>query len=194
MTAVGVVATVFILSARHQWDAQSDDGASTGNKERTYPTTEKELMEKLPAHGTDSADKDAIRPSKLYAEKGPVDEDPAPGVRSHPWPDDIENLMWEYFAHQPGLELTSIVSVECSERTCEIMFTGTDVNPRYVDEFEELLFSLYSKPWNVYQGSIALQEISPGVKAFVVRVSNVEFEEPDDAEGAPTEKAAAVEN
>lgn len=101
------------------------------------------------------------------------------------WPESIENQVWEYFAHQSGLKLTNLLSVECSETFCEIVFTGTEVNPKYVDEYSDLVSGMYQQPWNVRRASIGQREISPGAKAFIITISNQEY---DQSKKQPTEE------
>ena len=89
------------------------------------------------------------------------------------WPSNIEDLIWEYFAHRQKSNIISINSVECTEIECTIEFVGTAVNPQYVDEFSELSSGMSREHWNVQQGSIGTREIAPGARVFVVRISNV---------------------
>lgn len=98
------------------------------------------------------------------------------GEAAAAWPTNIENRIWEYFAHRGKSNITSIISVECNATDCEIVFTGTELNPRGVGTFSDLWSDMYAEPWNVRQGSISTREIAPGVRAYVIGISNIPFE------------------
>lgn len=93
------------------------------------------------------------------------------------WPPNIENRIWEYFAHRGKSNITSIISIECTRTDCEIVFTGTEVNPRFVDTFSDLHADMSSQPWNVRQSGIGTREIAPGVRAYVIGISNIPYDE-----------------
>ena len=89
------------------------------------------------------------------------------------WPSNIENLIWEYFAHRQKSNIISINSVECTETTCTIEFVGTEINPQYTDEFSDLWNDMSNEHWNIWQGGIGTREIAPGARVFVISISNV---------------------
>lgn len=89
------------------------------------------------------------------------------------WPAGIEDRIWQYFAHRGKSNIISINSVKCTDTECEIEFYSTDINPQYVDDFSDLTDGMYRENWNVTSSSTMLRETAPGVRALVVRLSNV---------------------
>ena len=174
VAAIGVIAAalaVFTVVAWLSGERDEADGEPPGRgvDESTY------TVEEIPAvEAPEVVESNDRKPATETETPG----EPDPGGSSE-WPDGIESKIWEYFAHQPGLKLTNIMSVECDPSACEILFTGTDVNPQHVDEFSGLLEGMYNEPWGVKQGSVGLREISPGIRAYSIRISNVVFSRED---------------
>jgi hypothetical protein len=91
-------------------------------------------------------------------------------------PAQIESTVYQRIAEQPGLELTSLRSVECDTLRCTIVFSGVDVNPRYVDKYHELDSALGRPPWHDYQptqSSLGTREVAPGVREYVLEFTYV---------------------
>lgn len=153
------------------WERDVNVSAARDDEEKRV--TEEVPVVEVPDRVETGTQKTSQRP-RIAPSEETVSES-TPSFASKDWPADIENQIWEYFAHQPGLKLTNIMSVDCDARACEMLFTGTDVNPQHVDEFGGLLEGMYELPWNVQQGSIGMREISPGTKAFAIKISNVQF-------------------
>lgn len=88
-------------------------------------------------------------------------------------PAEIENLLSEFLAQQPGLEVVSITSVECTATSCEIALGGTDPNPQKVGPYGRLFEALGSRRWQdfrILSGSIGTREITPGAREYVMRI------------------------
>jgi len=94
------------------------------------------------------------------------------------WPEGIENLIFDYFAQLEGFKFVSINSVNCETQTCEIVFSGTSPNPKFVDDYSDVLGGLYRPPINAQQGSIGTREIAAGVREFVITISSIPYVEP----------------
>ncbi len=112
---------------------------------------------------------------------------------SQSWPPDMENQIWEFFSHQPDPNITSIVSVQCTETKCEIVFTGTEVNPQYVDEYSVLNDALGRTFSMIQSGSLGRREIAPGARAFVITISNQEFDDPNRLTNEEVKTRPAIE-
>ena len=89
------------------------------------------------------------------------------------WPTNIEGSIWEYFAHSGRTDIISINSVECTDTDCEIEFYGSDINPQYVDDIDDLTSGMFGQNWGMASGSSFTRETAPNVRAFVIRISNV---------------------
>jgi len=87
------------------------------------------------------------------------------------WPPNVEDRIWAYLA-QADISATSILSVHCGKKICEIELTGTEANPKYVDEFSDALVGFYTQGLNVKQGSVSLREKYPGTLVTVISLSN----------------------
>jgi hypothetical protein len=95
-------------------------------------------------------------------------------------PADIESAVYQRIAQQAGLKLTNLSSVDCDTLRCRILFSGTDVNPRYVDGYTGLMAALTNPPWEDYmptQSSIGRQEISPGIREYVIEFTYVALQD-----------------
>ena len=170
-TVVVALATLLIAAAatlfyatRNEVAPASNSGAESRNEILT--AADDTLAENkfdpnpLPAKPDDSRTTDVVAKKIDYG-------------NAHSWPTNIEGLIWEYFAHRQKSNITSINSVQCTDTNCVVEFSGTDINPRYVDEFSELKNDMFSQHWNIQQGSIGTREIAPGVRVFVISISNV---------------------
>jgi hypothetical protein len=111
-------------------------------------------------------------------------------------PADIENDVYQRIADQPGLELTSLTSVECDTLRCSIVFTGVEANPQYTDEYGELLSALAKPPWDDYQptaSSIGTRELAPGAREYVLAFTYVALvDASDDPRVAARQHAACA--
>jgi hypothetical protein len=106
---------------------------------------------------------------------------PAPAERASP--DEIENAISEFLANQPGLEVTSIRSIQCDEHRCEIALTGRDPNPTFVDQYSALWHKILTHHWDHFrplQGGLGTREIAPGAKEYVAGFRYIAFEPPSD--------------
>jgi len=108
----------------------------------------------------------------------------------------IESTVYQRIAQQSGLELTNLSRVNCDKLRCRIVFGGPDVNPRYVDGYTGLMAALTAPPWEDYmptQSSIGTQEISPGVREYVIEFTYVALEDvSDDAHMRARQHAACA--
>src|SRR5690606_18320081 len=86
-------------------------------------------------------------------------------------PDDVERLIARYLGNVPGLALGTLRHVSCGRQECEIAFTGTDANPKYVDAYSDLISSLWPQGvadgLHLLTGSLGTREISPGAREYV---------------------------
>lgn len=86
-------------------------------------------------------------------------------------PDEIERLLAQFIAQQPGLEIVSLSSIECGATSCEIALTGADVNPRYVGAYSDLYRKLSSAGGNdflIRSSGLGTREIAPGAREYVI--------------------------
>jgi hypothetical protein len=86
-------------------------------------------------------------------------------------PEDIERQLAQFIAEQPGLQIVSLSSIDCSATACEIALTGAQVNPRYVGAYSELNHKLFAAPWKDFRilfGGISTREIAPGAREYVL--------------------------
>lgn len=90
---------------------------------------------------------------------------------SYAQPTEIEHLILQTIAERRPSVL-SINSVKCGATTCEIAFTGTDINPRVIDAQENLsIMLLASERWRdfrILSGGMGTREISPGAREYVI--------------------------
>jgi hypothetical protein len=94
------------------------------------------------------------------------------------WPDEIENMIFDYLSQLEGFEFVAITSVQCEAHTCEIVFSGPNPNPTIVDDYSGIMSGLHRPPINAGQGSIGTREIAAGAREFVISISNVPYVEP----------------
>jgi hypothetical protein len=119
----------------------------------------------------------------IDAPSGRISAEQDATTTNHVGPDDVENLVVQYLTQQTGLELTSLTSIECDATRCEIVFTGTEADPQYVDGYSELWRGMMRHPWKAIrpvQGGIGLRETSPGAKEFVMGFRYLTLELPSD--------------
>jgi hypothetical protein len=86
-------------------------------------------------------------------------------------PDQIEAQLGQFFAQQTGLAVGSLSSIVCGATYCEIALTGTQTNPRYVDEYEGVYSKLVGTRRNdfrILSGGIGTREIAPGAREYVM--------------------------
>ena len=111
-------------------------------------------------------------------------------------PAEIENDVMQRIAEQSDLELTSLDSVNCDDRTCTVMFTGLDANPQFVGDYSDLydmLLRTASDDYRPTSGSISTREISPGAREYVIGISYVALvDTSDDTEIAARQHAACA--
>ena len=90
-------------------------------------------------------------------------------------PTEIENALYQRIAERPGLRLVTL-SVECGTLRCNVVFSGVETNPHFVDEYRDLQSALSRPPWHDYQptqGSWGTREVSPGVREYVMELTYV---------------------
>ena len=97
--------------------------------------------------------------------------------------DELENRIRQHIAQTPGLTLTSITSVQCDETQCEIAFTGTDANPRFVDQYSQFQESLWRQIAadgfvQFLTGGLGTREIAAGAKEYVMGFTYVAIDPP----------------
>ena len=86
-------------------------------------------------------------------------------------PEEIERQLAHFIAEQPGLEIVSLSSIDCSATACEIALTGTEVNPRYVNAYSDLTHKLFAAPGSdvrILFGGLSTREIAPGAREYVI--------------------------
>jgi hypothetical protein len=86
-------------------------------------------------------------------------------------PDEIETRLAQFLASQSGLEVVSLSPIDCDATICEIALTGTEVNPRYVDAYHDLLHRLFAAGWDDFRirsGGLSTREIAPGAREYVI--------------------------
>jgi hypothetical protein len=183
--ALAVTAGVFVILRAHHDSGQRVSVAPNRTGVST-PTAQDHLAKRRLAENDEKISGD--QPEEAQAD----DQTPEKaGDGRVPWPTNIENLIWEYFAHRGKSNITSIISVECTPTDCEIVFTGTEINPRVVDTFSDLHDDMYSQPWGVRQSGIGTVELAPGVRAYVIGISNIPFDESLRAPAEPEETPAS---
>jgi hypothetical protein len=97
--------------------------------------------------------------------------------------DELENRIRQYIAQTPGLTLTSITSVQCDETQCEIAFTGTDPNPRFVGQYSQFQENLWRQVAadgfvQFLTGGLSTREIAAGAKEYVMGFTYVAIDPP----------------
>jgi hypothetical protein len=112
--------------------------------------------------------------------------------------EELEHRLRQYIGRVPGLTLTSINSVRCDPMRCEIVFTGTSVNPRYVDEYATFQQDLWRQVADdgfveFLTGSLGTREIVAGAKEYVMGFTYVAIDPPanDPYEAAAQHAACA---
>lgn len=86
-------------------------------------------------------------------------------------PEEIERQLAQFIAEQPRLEIVSLSSIECGATACEIALSGSEVNPRYVDAYDDLHTKLSGAAWNDFRilySSLGTREIAPGAREYVI--------------------------
>lgn len=191
LTAVSVVVLMLAVAAgvrvilRDHNDAGDGVSVASPRSEAGAPTTSgRPANQRLADDGEESRGNHPVEDATSAA-RSP--KHPRDG--SAPWPANIESLIWEYFAHRGKSNITSIISVECTPTDCEIVFTGSEINPRVVDTFSNLLDDMYLQPWGVRQSGMGTVELAPGARAYVISISNIPFD-PSERRASPgTEEA-----
>ena len=97
--------------------------------------------------------------------------------------EELESRVRQYIGQVPGLRMTSLNSVQCDGIKCEIVFTGTDANPQYVDqymEFERNLWRQVSDDGFVefLTGGLGTREVAAGAKEYVMGFTYVPIDSP----------------
>jgi hypothetical protein len=95
----------------------------------------------------------------------------APVEPEYAEPTQVEDAILQLLAQQPRLALVSINSVKCSATTCEIAFSGADLNSRAVGPGAmEIQTSLFAQRWadvRVLSSGVGTREIVPGARETV---------------------------
>jgi hypothetical protein len=98
-------------------------------------------------------------------------------------PSRMESMVYQRIAQQSGLKLTNLSGVTCDTLRCRIVFSGPDVTSQYVDSYSGLMAALTAPPWEDYmptQSSLGRQEISPGVREYVIEFTYIALQDVSD--------------
>lgn len=109
------------------------------------------------------------------SERGGAEQNIATGEISIRPEEEIESRILQRLAQEPGLALTTL-NVGCDTNTCEIVFTGEELNAPYIGEERSELFDLLNRPWEkirVPHSALRVRETSPGVKQFSIELHYV---------------------
>jgi len=103
----------------------------------------------------------------------------------------------QYLGTMSSLELTSIGTVRCNDEQCEIRFTGTDANPRYVDSYSKVQERLMKLGWAdgvvMLTSGLGTQEVAPGAREYLLGFTYAIVDAPSgDAEGAALQHVACA--
>lgn len=85
----------------------------------------------------------------------------------------IENRILDYLSHSQVTDITSISTIECTDTSCIIEFSGIDPNPQIVDEFHDFAHDLTRSEQSIAQYRLALKEISPNVQIYTIELSSL---------------------
>lgn len=111
-------------------------------------------------------------------------------------PAEIENLLWQFIAEQPGLEVVNISAVECTPTSCEIALTPRQGNPRFAAAYNELHRKVLGQQWSDFRfvsGGVGSREIAPGVHENVMSFEYQPMQElSDDSAIAARQHAACA--
>jgi hypothetical protein len=111
---------------------------------------------------------------------------------------ELENRIRQYIAQVPDLRLTSLNSVQCDETQCEIVFTGTDANPQFVDQYMKFSESLWRQVADdgfveFLTGGMGTREVVAGAKEYVMGFTYVAIDSPStDSREAARQHAACA--
>jgi hypothetical protein len=171
VVAAAAIAGVLVLSARQP--------------ERTSPVEGPPTRAAVDGGDGASTTTDGINPTRetLADASGVGRTDVDPGVVGRDRIEELENRVGQYIGQVQGLRLTSINSVDCDETQCEIVFTGTDANPQYVDQymkFEQDLWRQVSDDGFVefLTGGLSTREVAAGAKEYVMGFTYVAIDPP----------------
>jgi hypothetical protein len=109
--------------------------------------------------------------SALYAQTFP----------SHASPTEVEGEIFRFLSTLNEFEITSILLVNCSEKTwqCQIHFTGSDSNPSDLGEYSGLSLRMLVYEWNSFnisQGGMGLYDIAPAARGYAMGFSYAPYE------------------
>lgn len=186
--AVAAAIAVLAIALYSAWIAKSDTVAVDIASADIESTVEGSLDSQIVPSTTRTIDPD--HPERHE------DADDAAGLFGRVSPADIESAILQRIAEQSGLKLTSLNAVDCDARTCQVVFSGVDVNPQYVDAYSDLLGVLTDPHWNDFMptsGSIGTREVSPGVREYVIGLTYVALVDASaDPETAARQQAACA--
>lgn len=129
------------------------------------------------AGGDDDSDNDGATPQVLSTA--------LPREPTYAQPAELENLLLQLLARQPGLEAVGL-SVSCDAARCEIALQGQEVSPSHVGRYSDLNRRVTEEPWQDFQilsGGIGTREVAPGVREYVI---GFEYQPYDDLSDDPT--------
>lgn len=97
--------------------------------------------------------------------------------------EELERRIRQYIGQVPGLRMTSLNSVQCDDIKCEIVFTGTDANPQYVDQYSEFSDKLWRQVSDdgfveFLTGGLGTREVAAGAKEYVMGFTYVPIDAP----------------
>ncbi len=110
-------------------------------------------------------------------------------------PAQLENLLLQLVARQPGLEAVAL-SVSCDAARCEIALQGQEISPAHVGRYSDLSHRVLAEPWQdflILSGGIGTREIAPGVREYVIGFEYQAYEDlSDDPTIAARQQAACA--
>lgn len=110
-------------------------------------------------------------------------------------PAQLENLLLQLVARQPGLEVVAL-SVSCDAARCEIALQGQEISPAHVGAYSDLNHLVLAEPWQdflILSGGIGTREIAPGVREYVIGFEYQAYEDlSDDSTIAARQQAACA--
>ena len=134
----------------------------------------------VPPVDADSIATEHVDSTVVAAAKSTIDTDnreriqnlgDAAGLFGRVGPAEIESAVLQRLAEQSDLTFVSINSVDCDLRTCNVVFSGVDVDPQHVGDYGDLLGVMMNPPWTDFQttsGGIGTREISAGAREYVL--------------------------
>ena len=170
-----VIAAVAIVVVALRKDAVDAVGARDSAGTQGGPSASS--ASPVPGAGDDESDNDgAVAPSVSTA---------LPREPTYAQPAQLENLLLQLLARQPGLEAVAL-SVSCDAARCEIALQGQEISPAHVGAYSDLFHLVLAEPWQdflILSAGIGTREIAPGVRENVI---DFEYQAYEDLSDDPT--------